>query len=65
MKYSALSHNLVSNGWNLIKRILSTYDHGVMVHVKFRDVLNIYDHSVVMHMKFRQDVFSNGGVIAV
>ena len=65
MNYSALSHNLVSNGWNLIKHILSTYDYGVMVYVKFCDVLNIYDHSVVMHLKFRQDVFSNGGVIAI
>ena len=29
-----LSHNLVSNGWTLMRLILSIYDHGVVIHIK-------------------------------
>ena len=39
--YSALSHNLVSNGRNFVKLILSIYDHNVILHMDFcQDVLS-------------------------
>ena len=44
--FSVLSHNLVSNGWNFMKLILSIYDHGVVMHPKFcQDILN-YCHLI-------------------
>ena len=30
--FSVVSHNFVSNGWNLMKLILNIYDHGVVMH---------------------------------
>ena len=30
-----LSHNLVSNGWSFMKLLLSIYDHGVVINMKF------------------------------
>ena len=37
-----ISQNLVSNGWKFMKLILSTYDHGVVMHMKLcQNILSI------------------------
>ena len=33
--FSDPRHNLVIKGWNFMKIILSIYDHGVVMHLKF------------------------------
>ena len=39
--FFVLSHNLVSNGWNFMRLILSIYDHGVVMHLEFcQDILS-------------------------
>ena len=39
--FSIPSHNLVSNGWNLMKLVLSICDYGVVIHLKVcQDILS-------------------------
>ena len=40
--FSVVSHDFVSNGWNLIKLILNIYDHSVVIHVKFHQCVIRY-----------------------
>ena len=40
--FSAVGHNFVSNGWNLMKLILNIYDYGVVMHVRFHQGVICY-----------------------
>ena len=42
--FSNLNHNLVpTNGWNFMKLIMNTYDHDVVMHVKFFMVSSVIE----------------------